>query len=168
MFIVRFLFEIDLSNREKIALRRSNLAAVCCIVALTILGLLASMSFLEAHATTTTIVGDENLCIYSDRACTQVFTSIHWGIVSPGDSVSQTIYIKNTGSYRQRLSLLVKNWNPAAANSGIELSWDAENARVDVGQVVAATLTLKVSSDASGFSGFTVDVVIIGESHGRV
>ena len=55
-----------------------------------------------------------NVGIYSDAACTLNLTSIDWGNVYPGGSVSRTIYVKNTGNVPMTLSM--------AATGGILLA----------------------------------------------
>ena len=148
-------------------MRRRNLA-IGCAVALSILGLFATVLPLGARVSSNTILlRAANLGIYSDSACTQALTSVDWGMVSPGGSVCKTIYVKNLGSYRQRLSLLTANWNPTTAEETIAVRWNMEGARVAARQVVAANLTLTASSSASGLATFSVDLVITGTGYGR-
>ena len=126
------------------------------------------MSLLEARAAPNTgVLKTGDIGIYSDSACTQTLTSITWGTVSPGVSVYKTIYIKNLGNYGQKLSLSTTYLNPTTAKGAIALSWNMERARLAAGQVVAANLTLSVSSNAGGFAAFNVDLLITGVSYGR-
>jgi hypothetical protein len=110
----------------------------------------------------TGIVASANLGIYSDSACTQALTSIDWGTISPGGSVSKTIYVKNVGNTQVTLSMSKTNWNPSTANGPITITWNRENTVLTVNQVSTATLTLSVLSTASGISTFSVDIVISG------
>ena len=110
------------------------------------------------------LLTSETLEVYSDSACTQALSSVNWGIVHPGGSVCKTIYVKNAGSYRQKLSLSTANWNPATANGPLVVSWNREGAEIAAGQVATANLSLAVASTASGLVSFSVDLVITSVS----
>jgi hypothetical protein len=56
-----------------------------------------------------------NVGVYSDAACTLNLTSIDWGNVYPGGSVSRTIYAKNTGNVPITLSRATIAWNLVCA-----------------------------------------------------
>lgn len=103
-----------------------------------------------------------SLGVYSDSACTQNLTSIDWGTLSPGGSVTRTIYVKNTGNTQITLSMTPANWNPASANGPITLTWNREGTTLSAGQSTSATLTLSVSSSISGITSFSVNIVISG------
>ena len=111
---------------------------------------------------TSGILATANLGVYSDSACTQSLSSIDWGLVSPGGSVSKNVYVKNLGSTQVTLTLSVTNWIPAAANGPVSVSWNRQNAVLGAGEVISATLVLSVSSTASGFTSFGVDAMITG------
>ena len=133
-------------------------------MAIGLLGALATSGVLVTSETVTTsgILASANLGIYSDSACTQKLGSVDCGTVSPGAVVSRVVYVKNIGTTQVTLNLSVKNWSPAAANGPIVAGWNREGLSLAPGQVTAATLTLTVSSGASGFTSFSVDAVIIG------
>jgi hypothetical protein len=103
-----------------------------------------------------------NVGVYSDSACTQNLTSISWGNVHPGESVSRTIYVKNTGTAPITLSLSMSGWNPAVANGPITIAWDREGTTLNSGQSVAATIVLSVSSGISGITDFSVNMIVSG------
>jgi len=108
------------------------------------------------------VLASANLGVYSDSACTQRLTAVDWGAISPGATTSKTVFIKNLGTTQVALSFSATNWSPATANGPIVASWSHEGVLLATGQVTAATLTLKVSSSASGFTSFSVDAVITG------
>lgn len=110
----------------------------------------------------TGVVTSANLGVYSDSGCTQALASVDWGTVSPGGSVSKTVYVKNIGSTQVTLSMSKTNWNPTTANGPVTLAWDKEGGVLAVNQVTTATLTLSVSSIINGITTFSVDVVISG------
>jgi hypothetical protein len=103
-----------------------------------------------------------NVGVYSDSDCTQNLTSIDWGTIAPGNSVTRTIYVKNTGNTQLTLSMTTTNWNPASADGPITITWNREGTTLDAGQVTTATLTLNVSEDINGITNFSVDIVITG------
>jgi hypothetical protein len=111
---------------------------------------------------TPTSIAGPDLAVYSDSACTKSMTSFNWGNISPGATVTDTVYIKNTGGTQVTLSLSVSNWNPAAANGPITISWNREGTTLAANQVLSATITLSVSPNASGFTTFSVNAVITG------
>lgn len=102
-----------------------------------------------------------NVGVFADSACTQNLTAISWGSVYPGESVSRTVYVKNTGNAPITLSMAAAGWNPAAANGSISIGWDREGVSLISGQVVAATLTLSTSPSISGMN-FSVTIIITG------
>jgi hypothetical protein len=109
-----------------------------------------------------TAVSTVNVGVYSDSACTQNLTSVSWGTLSPGGSVTKTVYVKNTGTSRITLSMTKTNWSPSSANGPITLSWNRENTALNAGQATTATLTLSVSQSISGITNFSFNIVITG------
>ena len=100
--------------------------------------------------------------VFSDAGCSANLTSIDWGSVYPGESVSRVIYVKNTGNAPVTLSMAASGWNPSVAEGQLVVSWDRESTSLSAGQPVAASLTLKVSSTVHDVSVFSVNVVITG------
>jgi hypothetical protein len=140
-----------------------------CFVALSlVIGLLvgsaATYAALEINFSipTSGSVWAVNVGVYSNSACTQNLTSISWGSVHPGESVARTIYVKNTGNAPITLSLSMSGWNPASANGPICILWDKENSGLSPVQSIAATITLSVSSEISGITDFSVNMIVSG------
>ena len=101
--------------------------------------------------------------VYSDSACTQEVLSIQWGILDPGESSDETVYIRNEGNVAVVLNMATENWDPASASSYITLGWNLEEGYVlNHGQSVETVLTLSVSSSISGVESFTFDIIITG------
>jgi hypothetical protein len=103
-----------------------------------------------------------NIEAYWDSACTQVVNQVDWGNPDPGDVVNRLIYIKNTGSTPMILSMRTSDWNPLAAGNFITLSWNIEGVLLDPNEVASASLTLTVSSQISGITTFSFNIVIEG------
>jgi hypothetical protein len=144
--------------RQRVALK--PLAVLLSIVALTVL----ASGFMESSVR---IVGRGavkavGVGVFWDVNCTNVATEIDWGLVEPGYHVNATIYLKNEGNAPITLSLDTGNWNPSNASDYITLSWDYANQTLDPQAVLKTKLTLAVSSDVTGITNFTFDIVITG------
>ncbi len=101
--------------------------------------------------------------VYSDSACTNPINSIIWGTITAGGNITQTIYVKNTGTgISLALSMTTSNWTPSSANGPITLTWNKEGTRLQPGQSVAATLTLNVSPTIADITNFNVQISITG------
>ena len=147
-------------------LHRKKLIVMFAVVYVAV-GLMAAMVASGAVVVSQTvrtsgILATANLGVYSDSACTQSLSSIDWGLVSPGGSVSRNVYVKNLGSTQVTLTLSTTNWSPTTANGPVTVSWNRQNMVLGAGQVTSATLVLSVSSTASGFTSFSVDAMITG------
>jgi len=99
---------------------------------------------------------------YSDSACTQPVTALNVGNVDPGSTVTQTVYIKNSGSIPVRLSMAVSGWIPTGSSSYLSLSWNRPNYLLNAGASVSATLTLTVAADTGSLTTFSCTVTITG------
>jgi hypothetical protein len=134
------------------------IAMVGLILTVTTAGLLSVSQSVSSSGTVTAV----NVGVYTDAACTQTLTSIDWGAIAPGDSVTRTIYVKNTGSSQITLGMTKTNWSPTGANGPITVTWNRESTTLGVGLYTTAILTLSVSSGISGISTFSVNIVITG------
>jgi len=108
------------------------------------------------------VVTDSNIGVYSDSGCTTNMTSINWGSVAAGGTATQTVYVKDTGTGAMTLSLAVSNWSPSGASTYITISWNKQGTQLSAGQSVAATLTLTVSSSVTGITSFSNTITISG------
>lgn len=136
--------------------------AACLIGAM--VGSAVTFAVLNAQRTipSTGLIVAVNVGVYSDAACTVNLTSIDWGSVYPGGSVSRTVYVKNTGNAALSLSMTTLAWSPANAAGQIVVTWDKENAALSSGQSTSAILTLSASQSISGVASFSVNVIITG------
>jgi hypothetical protein len=104
-----------------------------------------------------------NVGVYSNYGCTQNCTSVNWGTISPGNSATYTVYVKNTGTVPVTLTLTTANWNPSSANGPIALSWNKESTVLNAGQSTSATMTLTVSSSiSSSITDFSFNIIVTG------
>lgn len=134
------------------------IAMVGLVLAVTTMGLLSVNQTVPSTGTITSV----NVGVYSDSPCTVPLTSIDWGAIYPGNSVTRTIYVKNTGNALITLSMTKNSWSPPGADGPITITWDKETSTLAVGASTAAILTLTVSSSISGITSFSVNVVITG------
>ena len=99
--------------------------------------------------------------IYSDSACTQNSTAIAWGNLTPGQNITQTVYVKNLGNANATLSMTTSNWTPENAYPSISLSWNREGTVIAPNQAVQATLTLTVAENVdTSITTFNFDIQI--------
>ena len=134
------------------------LAATAIFLTMTTAGLLS----INQSVSSSGVISSVDLGVYQEWGCTNNLTSVAWGTLSPGDTATRTIYVKNIGTAPITLTMTTTNWNPTNANGPITLTWDRENTILDAGSVIAATLTLSVSPSISGITTFNMDVVITG------
>lgn len=99
--------------------------------------------------------------VYWDSGCTNNVTSINWGFLEPGATANVTVYINNEGNIPVTLSMTTDSWDPTSASNYITPDWNRESHVLDPGSV-QAILTLSVSSNVSGVTGFSFDVIIAG------
>ena len=144
--------------------RRISAGALIAIVAtglfLTLLtsGLLMSSQTVQSGGTVSSV----NVGVYSDSGCTQNCTTLDWGAITPGNSVTRTVYVKNTGTLPLTLSMTTGNWVPSNANTYLTLTWNQGGAVLAAGNSVTAILTLTASSSAGNLTSFSFNIIITG------
>lgn len=141
--------------------------STAAIVAIAVTGVLLTLATAGLVSTTNTLpssgtVTSVGVGVYSDSGLTQNCTLINWGSVSPGNNINRVIYLKNTGTVPVALSVAETAWNPANANGSITMRWDKEGTVLASGQATAATLTLSVSSNTTGITTFSFNIVVTG------
>ena len=100
--------------------------------------------------------------VYNDPDATIICTAIDWGNLNSGDTATKTIYIKNIGNVSETLSMTTTNWTPSTATQSLYLTWTQEGAVLAAGEVVPATIVLKIASDTGDLSDFSFNMVIYG------
>jgi hypothetical protein len=164
-----------------VASKRKLSKTTVVVVALVIMGLALSVTTLAALTNQTQVLStgvvtkspnvlsngavstSANCGVYSDSGCTIPLSSIDWGNLTAGGTVTQTIYIKNTSSgLPLTLNMTTTHWSPASANGPITVTWNQEGTILSPGQSTVATLTLTVSSSEVGITDFSVQISITG------
>jgi hypothetical protein len=133
-------------------------------VALTLLTFLATATLAAqifrrdiASSGTIKVIG---VGLFWDKACTSKVTSVTWGTITPGTSVSQYVYVLNDGTASGTLSMGYGNWTPASAASYITFAWNCSNYVLARSGIVCAKLTLTVQPSITGVKDFSFMIVI--------
>jgi len=139
---------------------KATFALIIYVIALSTIG--SVISFMQTNETISTVgsVKAVGVGIYWDSACTNAVSSINWGMLNPGSSKNETIYIRNEGNTTVTLTMTTSNWNPSNASDYIALNWNYNGQPIEVGVVIQATLTLSVSSSIDGITSFSFDITI--------
>jgi hypothetical protein len=136
------------------------------IAAIAVTGILATVITLAAlNAQPVPIDGritTVNVEVFSDSSCTQTCDTINVGELNPASTTTKVMYVKNTGTVPETLSMAVSDWNPPSASSLINITWNQQNTVLDAGQSIQAVLTLEAASNAGGFANFSCNVTFIG------
>lgn len=102
------------------------------------------------------------LGVYWDLQCTNVTSSLDFGLLEPEDSKSFPLYLKNEGNSALTLNMTSENWNPTNAADDITLTWNREGQQISPDQVIDFVITLSVSETIEGISFFDFDIIISG------
>ncbi len=142
-------------------------ASTGALIAVSAIGLLFTMITAGALTSTQTVpfsgtIAGINVGVYTDSACTVNCTGLSWGTLSPGGSATKTVYIKNTGTIPETLSMAVINWVPSNANTYLTLTWDRPSYVLAAGSSVSATFTLTASASAGAITSFNANIVVTG------
>jgi len=98
--------------------------------------------------------------IYWDSGCSNVVSSIDWGVIQPGSTKNVAVYVRNEGNVVVTLSVQTKNWNPSTAPSYMTFGWNYGGQSINPNGVIPITLTLSVSSSIQGITSFSFDIII--------
>ena len=144
--------------------RKISVGALITIIATAIFSIVTTAGLLTTNqmVQSSGIISSVNLGVYQEYACTNNLTSVYWGTLSPGDTMTRTIYLKNIGTDPLTITMTPTNWNPTSANGPITLTWNRESNTLNAGEVATATLTLSVSPSISGITTFDMDIMITG------
>jgi hypothetical protein len=153
--------------------RKSSIAVIALVVTalaltLTTAALLSSNQTVPLNGTIGSGTTDNgsidtiNVGVYSDSACTQTVTALNVGTLNPGGTATQTVYVKNTGTIAETLTMTANNWTPTNAPTYLTLSWNRENTVLNAGASIQATLTLTAASNTGILTTFSCDVTLTG------
>jgi len=156
-------------RRKRMALNKKYLAAALAIVAVmmmtTVLALLQTSKTVPSSGT----ISAFKVGVYADSALTDPLYKINWTNVNPGNSTTQTIYVKNeAGNLNLSLSMTTNTWSATPTNTTTNVAtvtWNKGGTVLAPGQNATAILTLTVADNAETQAGlsFDVNVKIIGD-----
>ncbi|MDG6223201.1 MAG: hypothetical protein IAX21_02410 [Candidatus Bathyarchaeota archaeon] len=104
------------------------------------------------------------LNVYGDSSCTALISSLPWGNIVPGGTITNTVYVKNEGNVPLTLTLDTTSWNPSNAPNYISLRWDYNGQALEPNQSVRVRLMLTVSQSVNGIENFNFEIVVNGNS----
>ena len=137
------------------------------VIAFVAVGVILSVTTLAALTSDQVIplsgsISAVNLGVYTDSGCTQNCTALAVGTLSPGGTVTQTVWVKNIGNIPETLTMAVSNWNPSNANTYLTLTWNRQNTVLAAGQSIQATLTLTAASNCGSLTNFGCSITMTG------
>jgi hypothetical protein len=108
------------------------------------------------------ITSTVDISVYNNPDATIICSALYWGNLNSGDTATKTIYIKNVGNVSETLSMTATNWTPSTATQSLYLTWNQEGAVLAAGEVVPATIVLKIVADTGDLSDFSFNLVVSG------
>ncbi|NLE05404.1 MAG: hypothetical protein GX638_11480 [Crenarchaeota archaeon] len=142
------------------------LTAIAIVITITTSGVLSAISSFQTVQTggaLTQLQTTINVGVYADSPCTQNATFVDWGTLSPGETTTKTVWIKNLGNSALTLSLTTNNWTPENAQTDIELSWNHQGIILQANEVLQAVLTLSISPTIDpSITSFNFNIQITG------
>jgi len=108
---------------------------------------------------TTTQIG-----VYWNQDCTSTVTSISWGMLSPGENKSITLYVRNEDNTNITLTISTINWNPEEARQFLTFSCTPNNATIEPQKTAKITLTLEVKQNITNIKEFSFDITFEGKN----
>ena len=96
---------------------------------------------------------------YWDAGCINKVTETGWGTLEPGSQTNTTFYVNNQGNTPVMLSLGVDAWSPSEAQTYMRLDWNYNGTLVTPDTAVLVRITLTVSSDITGITAFSFQVI---------
>ncbi len=149
--------------KMKAVLLASAAAVTALMLTVAASGVLNSSQAVSPGGLATQIQTGISIVVYSDSASTQGAASVNWGNLHPGDSVTRTVYIKNTGLRTVHLSMQSNNYQPANVQNWMALTWDSEGRALAANEAVQVTLTLTVSQSIdAGITTFSLNIRFTG------
>jgi hypothetical protein len=140
------------------------LTLVTYVLALSLAGQALSATQTSRKVSNAGNVKTVGIDVYWDHKCTDILSSIDWGVLEPDSSESVTCYIRNELSSVSTLSMYTSNWIPANASDYLILSWDYGGQSINVDEVMQITFTLSVDASIEGITSFSFDITIVGNS----
>jgi hypothetical protein len=140
-------------DKTQAAIIAGAIVAAAVIIAVALL-----ITNYKIHSTGT--IKTLGLKVYAEQACINEVSAIDWGSLAPGETSESTLYLKITGSTPANLTMHTENWQPPAAQGNFTLTWDYAGQILQPNQVLQVKFQLHVSSQISGVTAFSNDIVL--------
>lgn len=101
-----------------------------------------------------------DLDIYASPQSTVKLTHVDWGTISAGESVSMTLYAKNSKNTPFVMSLITSNWQPSIAEQYLTLQWTYTGQVINPNEMVSFDLILTVDVNIDNVDNFSFDITI--------
>jgi len=99
---------------------------------------------------------------YWDLTATRLCKSIDWGSLSPGETRTVVVYVKNTGHGPITGSFTLMSWDPPEAEDFLPLEWNFGDQPLLPGRIRPTHFTLKVSPNIRNITSFFFIIQVIG------
>jgi len=142
--------------------RKQSVLLASLILIPTLIGIVIGANIVQVTLHSSGKIKAVNVEVFLDQNCTDIASSIDWGMLEKGEQKTTVLYVKNTGNTPLTLSLTTQNWTPTNATTYIKVSWNLENATITADQVLQVDITMSVLPSVSGFTDFSFDIVITG------
>lgn len=141
---------------EKLVNGRKFVQPILAIIIVTASFLILRIA--QAPLTNVSAIGTMGVSVYFDQGFTTEATSIAWGELSPGQTKSVVVYVRNDGTNNTYLDVASVNWNPTNASQYLRLDWNCTTAKISRAKAIKVTASLTVSVDIHAINNFSFDI----------
>jgi hypothetical protein len=163
-----------LTKRQKIRepsfrriLKKGKMIAAVALLGFFVINLFLLNSIVGQTSTKTSLqsygsIRTVGVGVYTSSSCVATVSTVDWGQITPGHSISRTFYLRNEGNSDVTLSMFVTNWTPAITEDYMSVDWNYAGQSLSPNQVITVTFTLSVNSAINGIETFNFNIDIIG------
>ena len=142
--------------------RSFSIIVAVLILAITSISYAALNHSIQIPSSGTITVKTVGITAYWDENCTDEVLEIRWGDIYSGTTKSCITHLRNEGNVPIVLSLNSSEWSPSNAEKYIGLDWDYNGTKIHPTQSIKVELILSVSSNISGITSFSFQIIITG------
>ncbi|MDH5686277.1 MAG: hypothetical protein OEZ48_00200 [Candidatus Bathyarchaeota archaeon] len=103
----------------------------------------------------------EDLHVYWDEDGGEEVQQISWGTLYPGDSKTNTLYLKNEGNpVILKVNITTGNWNPPEAEQYLTFTAAIEKDVLSPKETTLTIWTLQVDPQITGVKEFSFDIIV--------
>lgn len=131
-----------------------SLIALCILASLAFYYVFSAYYFSRSLHSTASVKSFGDFNVYWGSNCSSLVTNIDWGVLSPGENSSKTVYLRNEGNTAIILSMNTSGWSPAQAQSYISVSWNYSGLALDPLEIVPVSFELQVDPKIMNITSF--------------